>query len=333
MSKNDQDPMLDYQKTQEIVHRYLSDFDKRDMDWLIFHLTGKDPDQIKSMEKDKIVFQKIRHLSAKHGVTVERMVKIRRLNVENVIKDLSWIDEKNRRLQIFVLNKLDQERHTRNVRLHSMPWMLSFKNMYRSTIKHIDFLSFGDETGFGKCDAILRIKSDWEKNRTPSKKVDWVDVNDRFQLEWIYDYLTENAMLARGPVPEKNEEFFEIILASFDLVPAIVIKESTDSNGAESSDQADTPHDGSKSVLSQLTEILGETVTLKEKNIFIELTRRAWNQKKFRDRKRLAELERPLGKMAKTQLKRLAVKKKLGETDVLEQLIQEAYDNANLTSK
>lgn len=206
-------------KRSHLVKEYFPDFDQRDLDWLIFDLFEIDPDILKKDELHERLenyFLKKRDGHAGFISFVEQKKEERR---RSLIEDISWIDKKNDRLLIYVINRLAQLRLGNALLFEVVLEDISFKNLHRIFSKMLDFMKVDSRVDQAtKRDIVKLLKKMWPLQKTPSKNLAWIDTKNLAQLEWMYEYLIEKNCLAQGPFPEKADEYLSIIYASFDLM-------------------------------------------------------------------------------------------------------------------
>lgn len=69
---------------------------------------------------------------------------------------------------------------------------------------------------------ILYVKSTYLKNRSKSKDLKWIDPSNQYQIDWAYNYLSEEKrsyiILEDIFFPQTNEEKYELIVASLDIL-------------------------------------------------------------------------------------------------------------------
>lgn len=81
--------------------------------------------------------------------------------------------------------------------------------------------------GVGECKTFstLYVKSVYLKNRSKNKGLKWIDSSNHHQIDWAYNYLSEEKrsyiILEDIFFPQTNEEKYELILASLDLLSNI----------------------------------------------------------------------------------------------------------------
>lgn len=82
-----------------------------------------------------------------------------------------------------------------------------------------------DGVGEYKTFGILYVKSIYLKNRSKNKNLKWIDPSNHHQIDWAYNYLSEEKrsyiILEDVFFPQTNEEKYELILASLDLLSNI----------------------------------------------------------------------------------------------------------------
>lgn len=206
-------------KRSHLVKEYFPDFDQRDLDWLIFDLFEIDPDILKKDELHERLenyFLDKRWYSRSGFISfVEQKKEERR---RSLIEDISWIDKKNDRLLIYVINRLTKLGFGNAALFEAVLEDISFKNLHRVFSKMLDFMFVSNDAPATKRERLMLIKKMWPLEKTPLKSLAWIDTKNLEQLEWIYEYLIERNCLAQGPFPEKADEYLSIIYASFDLM-------------------------------------------------------------------------------------------------------------------
>lgn len=134
---------------------------------------------------------------------------------------------------------------------------------------------------------------------TERKYTDWIDINDQDQLYWASDYL-KKAMILVEPqlfLAQNNKDIFAQICASLDAI------------------------DNFHNISYQYTPTAN-------KKFFISNMRKAWSQKKFRDKKDAESAQEYfLTRRHINKLKKLADEYGVSSKEYLQQLIDEAYDS------
>lgn len=76
--------------------------------------------------------------------------------------------------------------------------------------------------GEHKTTDILYVKSTYLKNRSKNKDLKWIDPSNQYQIDWAYNYLSEEKrsyiILEDIFFPQTNEEKYELIVASLDIL-------------------------------------------------------------------------------------------------------------------
>lgn len=136
---------------------------------------------------------------------------------------------------------------------------------------------------------------------TERKYTDWIDINDIDQLYWAVDYLRKAGMLVQNVLflAQDNKDTFAQICASLDTI------------------------DNFHNMNYQYTPTAN-------KRFFISNMRKAWSQKKFRDKKDAETAqEHFLTRRHMNRLKKLASEYGVSSAEYLQQLIDEAYDSTD----
>lgn len=94
-----------------------------------------------------------------------------------------------------------------------------FQNLPDYEIKHT-------RVGDHKTVDILYVKSMYLKNRTNDKNLKWIDASNQDQIDWAYNYLSDEKrlyiILEDIFFPETNAEKYELIIASLDTLSNII---------------------------------------------------------------------------------------------------------------
>lgn len=165
----------------------------------------------------------------------------------------------------------------------------------------INFYNFGLEH---KLKIINDTKMLYRSILTERKYTDWIDINDRDQLYWASDYLRKAGMLVENKLflAQNSEEIFTQICASLDSI--------------------DNFHNMSY-----------QYAPTANKKYFISNMRKAWSQKKFRDKKDIeAAQDLLLTGKAKKQLLELSNAYGTSSVEILTDLIDTAYQNAKINA-
>lgn len=152
-----------------------------------------------------------------------------------------------------------------------------------------------------KLTVINDIKRLYHSILTERKYTDWIDINDIDQLYWAVDYLRKAGMLVQNALflAQDNKDMFAQICASLDAI--------------------DNFHD----MNYQYTPTAN-------KRFFISNMRKAWSQKKFRDKKDAESAQEYfLTRRHINKLKKLADEYGVSNKEYLQQLIDEAYDSVD----
>ena len=160
----------------------------------------------------------------------------------------------------------------------------------------INFYNFGLEH---KLATINNTKILYNAIITERKYIDWIDINDQDQLYWAADYLRKAGMLVQNKLflARNNEDIFAQICASLDAI-------------------------------DKLYNINYQYTPTPNKRFFISNMRKAWSQKKFRDKKDAESAQEYfLTRRHINKLKKLADEYGVSSKEYLQQLIDEAYDS------
>lgn len=140
----------------------------------------------------------------------------------------------------------------------------------------------------GKINYLLEKKNEWIHCKTPEKQTRWINPTAFDQLTWAWEYLEKKGKALNIPKPADAMEYHAAVLASLDEM----------SYGHPS-----------------------------DKTLFLEQMKRTWSQKKFRDS---GKAKKPyyLPLTIKTREKLIKLSENSGKkpTDVLQQLIDDAYE-------
>lgn len=150
-----------------------------------------------------------------------------------------------------------------------------------------------------KLTVINNTKMLYQSILTERKYTDWIDINDQDQLYWAADYLRKAGMLVQNKLflAQNNEDMFAQICASLDAI--------------------DNFHNMSYQYIPTVN-----------KKYFISNMRKAWSQKKFRDKKDVeAAQDLLLNRKAKKQLLELSSAYGISSVEVLTNLIDLAYQD------
>lgn len=159
----------------------------------------------------------------------------------------------------------------------------------------INFYNFGLEH---KLAAINNTEILYHSILTERKYTDWIDINDLDQLYWAVDYLRKAGMLVQNTffLAQNNEDMFAQICASLDGI------------------------DNFHNINYQYTPTAN-------KKYFISNMRKAWSQKKFRDKQDAESAQEYfLTRRHMSKLKKLASDYGVSSAEYVQQLIDEAFD-------
>lgn len=137
---------------------------------------------------------------------------------------------------------------------------------------------------------------------TERKYIDWIDISNEEQLYWASDYLRKVGMLVENQwfLAQNNEDIFAQICASLDAI------------------------DNLHNMNYQYTPTIN-------KKYFISNMRKAWSQKKFRDKRDIeAAQDLLLSKKAKKQLAELSSAYGISSVEMLTDIINTAHQTANI---
>lgn len=206
-------------------------------------------------------------------------------------------------------------------------YMLDIPFAINSLSKHVDFLITGIDCSFmplnppsrsndsdqvhlinhynfhleHKLTTINNTKMLYRALLTERKYTIWIDINDQDQLYWASDYLRKAAVLVEFPLflAQNNEDIFAQICASLDAI-----------DNFHNMNYPYTP--------------------TANKKYFISNMRKAWSQKKFRDKKDAESAQEYFfTRRHMSKLKKLADEHGLSSKEYLQQLIDETYDSIN----
>lgn len=172
----------------------------------------------------------------------------------------------------------------------------SHSNDNNEQIYLIDYYDFNLEH---KLTIINNTKRLYQSIFTERKYTDWIDISDQDQLYWAADYLKKAARLVEVPLflAQNNEDIFAQICASLDTI-------------------------------DNLHNINYQYTPTANKKFFISNMRKAWSQKKFRDKKDAESAQEYfLTRRHINKLKKLADEYGVSSKEYLQQLIDEAYDS------
>ena len=134
---------------------------------------------------------------------------------------------------------------------------------------------------------------------TENKYIDWIDVKNTDQLYWAIDYLRKVGMLigAKLFLAQTNEDMFARVCASLDA-------------------------------MDNFHNLNLQYIPTAHKKYFISSMRKAWSQKKFRDKKDVeAAQDLLLNRKAKKQLLELSSAYGISSVEMLTNLIDAAYQD------
>lgn len=157
--------------------------------------------------------------------------------------------------------------------------------------------AFGQKLAF-----LTNAKRLYNSIYTERKNTDWIDIKDEEQLHWALDYLDKTGMLIKPQLflAENNEDIFAQICATLDTI--------------------DNYHDINNPYAPSLN-----------KKYFISSMRKAWSQKKFRDKKDTdAAQDLLLSRVSKKQLMNLSKSYGINAVEMLSIIIDQAYEKSDL---
>ena len=146
---------------------------------------------------------------------------------------------------------------------------------------------------------INRAKRHYNSIRTKRESTNWIDMDNEDQLYWASDYLDKARILIKPPLflAQNNIDILAQIYASLDTI--------------DNTHEIDSPY-----------------VMSINKKYFISNMRKAWSQKKFRDKKDdESALEHILTRRHRNRLKELANDYGVSSKEYIQQLIDDTYDN------
>lgn len=149
-----------------------------------------------------------------------------------------------------------------------------------------------------KIDFLNQAKMVYLRIMTSRKDTKWLDTNNEDQIYWAVEYLKEHNALIIPPLfhPSNIDDIFDQICASLDFMD------------------------------SHLLELAQPYQVSMNKYLFMSRMRKAWSQKKFRDKKDVdAAQDLLLSRTTKKQLMKLSKVYKVSPIEVLSDLIDSAY--------
>lgn len=194
--------------------------------------------------------------------------------------DLKWAkDPHNEQLLIFTINML--------INLNKLVFSnLFFTNNYDYFVDIVDKLILTKEI---KNSQIIEIRNIWSNLKYTKEHTNWIDIKNKDQINWAWDYLKKSYKLAILPLQPINEkQRYDYIISSIDLM------------GFLSSTEA--------------------------KELFLIKIKKTWSQKKYRDSDKIKKPHHlPLTKNRHEQLKNLAEYFNKSIPDVLDFVIEKVY--------
>lgn len=173
---------------------------------------------------------------------------------------------------------------------------IPLQNFYTNAVVGFDF------SLTNKVDYLNLAKSRYTERRTDRKNVNWIDKNNEDQIYWAIDYLKSNNLLlnVNGFLAYTNDDLHDLICASLDIIDTYI----------------ELPINQQYSLSAY-------------KQLIISKMRKAWSQKKFRDKKDIeAAQDLLLTRKAKKQLSELSSAYGTSSVEILTDLIDTAYQNA-----
>lgn len=153
-----------------------------------------------------------------------------------------------------------------------------------------------------KLEFVTNAKRLYSLISTDYKNTDWIDIKNDDQLHWALDYLNKAGILIKPQLflARNNSDIFAQICASLDTL--------------DNDHDLDYPYTPSPN-----------------KKYFISSMRKAWSQKKFRDKKDIeAAQDLLLTRKAKKQLSELSRAYGISSVEMLTDIIETAHQTANI---
>ena len=212
-----------------------------------------------------------------------------KINIENhlvPLEYLDWIKESDNRKIIWLLNKL-------NLDFNMVIKIGISSTLYKEFLLNFDSINVDINQ---KIIFIQNKKIEWEVIKTQEKLINWIDISNKTQLTWSWDYLIKfYKNINYFYPPQSNTDLYNAILASFDNMSYEHIS---------------------------------------DKKLFMDRMKKTWSQKKFRDSgKAKKPYHIPLTKSTQAQLEKLAEFKNLHKNQVIEELIMKEYEATQLDEK
>lgn len=197
------------------------------------------------------------------------------------IKELSWAkDPHNEQLLIFTINMLIKYNNLILINL-------LFTDNYDYFLDIIDKLIFPKDV---KNKQIIEIKNMWSNLKYINEHTNWIDIKNKDQLNWAWDYLKKSNKLALIPnQPINDKQRYNYIISSIDL--------------------------------------MGILSSVETKELFLIKMKKTWAQKKYRDSGKIKKpYHLPLTKDRHDQLKNLAAYFNKSTPDVLDFVIEKVFN-------
>ena len=196
-------------------------------------------------------------------------------------KELNWAkDPHNEQLLIFTINMLIK--HNNLIFIN-----LLFTNNYDYFLDIIDKINLSKEI---KNSQIIEIKNMWSNLKYINEHTNWIDIKNKDQLNWAWDYLKKSYKLALIPnQPINDKQRYDYIISSIDLI--------------------------------------GILSSIETKELFLIKMKKTWAQKKYRDSGKIKKPHHlPLTKDRHDQLKSLAAYFNKSTPDVLDFVIEKVFN-------
>lgn len=204
---------------------------------------------------------------------------------------IRWINKNDKRLIIWLYMYLKYTGIFKSI--ITMTDNSAIENYYSIILSNIDI----DLSSLGEKETILTtLKNIWANAKTPLTQTKWINANNIEQLDWTWEYLKKLEKNVAIPSPVNDQETYSAILASLDMM-----------------------------------SIYSDKWRPADKELFMQKIRKAWSQKKFREADKVKKpYHLPLTKQAKKQLDWLAQFYDTKDNIMLETLIKEKYELAQL---
>ena len=299
----------------------LSDFDVRDVSWCYNFFIEKESDlSVQDKERELVDFFDKNERWFGFELNSDCVKSLKNGNVVN----MDWIERDNDRMLIWLLRAGLHDINTFfnegrsifdvyfkdqvNINFFSSNFVnflsknyvaIGDHRRYDFVIEFIDSVRFFTANAKFKNQLVGELKNIWLESKTPSEETDWIEKDNKKQLEWAWNYLCSHEKNALWLKPVSPKEYHDAILASLDIMTVLRWEVGYSKDA--------------------------------EKELFIQRFRKAWSQKKFRaEGKTKKPYHLPLTKKSKAALETLAQVRNQSENEVLESLINEAYVNTCL---